>query len=202
MSQVSDWNTPGGGQATPPPQYGQPQPQYGQPPPQYGQANPQAMMAPAGYGMPGTAPQVSPGMYYDQASGLTLPNGTTLASPGLRIGAYFLAGVLWTVTLFIGYAIWGLITWGEGRTPTQQLLGLRCWKLQERAPASWGTMFLRGLGMAILDYIAFGGLVSFVMFLVNKDRRTLYDHLSGVVVLHDPNKVLSPVQAMPPMQQM
>jgi uncharacterized RDD family membrane protein YckC len=182
MSQTPDWNSPGPYQA---PQ----QPQPGQYDAQPGPFNQQPMMGP-GYGMPGMAPQVPPGMYYDQASGLTLPNGTELASVGLRIGAYFLAAVLWTVTLFIGYAIWGLITWSDGRTPTQQLLGLRCWKLQERAPASWGTMFLRGLGMAILDYIAFGGLVSFVMFLVNKDRRTLYDLISGVVVIRDPNKVL------------
>lgn len=208
MTEIPDWNPPGAGQAAPSPQYEQayPQaPQYGQaypPSPQYGHLNPQGIVVPAGYGMPGATTQVPPGMYYDQESGLTLPNGTTLAGPGVRIGAYFLAAVLWTFTLFIGYAIWGLITWGEGRTPTQQLLGLRCWKLQERATASWGTMFLRGLGMAIVDYIAFGGLVSFIMLAVNKDRRTLYDHLSGVVVLRDPNKVLSPAQRMPPRQPM
>jgi uncharacterized RDD family membrane protein YckC len=56
--------------------------------------------------------------------------------------------------------------------------------------ATWGTMFLRGLCQWILDGIALGGLISFVMFLVNKDRRTLYDHVGGVVVLHDPNKAL------------
>jgi uncharacterized RDD family membrane protein YckC len=214
MSQVPDRNAPGDGQAYPPPQYGQgsPPPQYGQggpqtqygqgnsqtqygqgsPPPQYGQGNPQAMMAstPA-YGMPGMS--VPPGMYYDPESGLILPKGTTLASHGLRIGAYFLAGLLWIVTLFIGYVIWGAITWRDGRTPTQQLLGMRCWKPQTMTTATWGTMLLRGLSMAVIDGIAFGGLVSFVMFLVNKDRRTLYDHISGVVVLHDPNKVLSPV---------
>jgi hypothetical protein len=44
----------------------------------------------------------------------------------------------------------------------------------------------------VIDYIALGGLVSFVMMLVNKDRRTLYDHISGIVLLQDPNKVLAP----------
>jgi len=205
MSQVPGWNAPGDGQAFPPPQYGQgnqqAEYQQGNPQAQYGQGNPQAMMAstPA-YGMPGMS--VPSGMYYDPESALTLPNGTTLASPGLRIGAYFLAGLLWIVTLFIGYLIWGAITWRDGRTPTQQLLGMRCWKPQTRTTATWGTMLLRGLSMAVIDGIAFGGLVSFVMFLVNKDRRTLYDHISGVVVLHDPNKVLSPVHARPPMQPM
>jgi uncharacterized RDD family membrane protein YckC len=177
MSQGQDWNAPGA------------VPEY-QPP--AGQAYPQGGMMPApGYVMPGMPVMPTPpGMYYDAASGLTLPNGTQLASPGLRIGAYFLAGLLWIITLFIGYAIWGLITWGDGRTPTQQVLGMRCWKPQTGTNATWGTMFLRGLSMAVIDEIAFGGLVSFVMFLVNRDRRTLYDHISGVVVLHDPNKVL------------
>lgn len=133
---------------------------------------------------------VPAGLYYDAATGLTLPNGTELASHGRRVGAYFFAALLWVVTLFIGYAIWGLVTWGKGRTPVQQLLHMRCWKVREMTTASWGTMFLRGLCMWVLDGFALGGLVSFVMFLVNKDRRTLYDLVSGVVVLHDPNDVL------------
>lgn len=171
MSQGQDRNAPG---ATP---------AYQQPP--ASQGYPQGGMTPApGYGIP--AMSVPQGMYYDAASGLTLPIGTQLASRGRRIGAYFLAGLLWTVTLVIGYAIWGLITWGDGRTPTQQLLGMRCWKPQTGTTATWGTMFLRGLSMAVLDSVAFGGLVSFVMFLVNRDRRTLYDHIAGVVVLHEP----------------
>ncbi len=93
--------------------------------------------------------------------------------------------------MFIGYAIWGLFTWKDGRTPVQQVLGMRCWKPQEMVNASWGTMLLRGVCQWVLDGIALGGLISFVMFLVGRDRRTLYDHISSVVVLHDPNEVLS-----------
>ena len=133
---------------------------------------------------------VPEGMYFDAASGLTLPNGTELASHGRRIGAYFLAGLLWIVTLIIGYAIWGLITWKRGRTPVQQLLGLRCWNTREMRAASWGIMLVRGLCMSFLDGLALGGLVSFVLFLANKDRRTLYDMVSGVVVVRDPENVL------------
>src|SRR5579872_6222317 len=85
----------------PPPQPGAPQP------PPYPQA-PATAPAPAygGYLQPG-AP--GPGMYFDQQSGLTLPNGVRLASSGRRIGAYFLAIPLVLVTLVIGYIIWGLI---------------------------------------------------------------------------------------------
>jgi uncharacterized RDD family membrane protein YckC len=137
---------------------------------------------------------VAPGMFFDQTTGLTIPQGTQVASVGIRVGAAFLAPLLALVTLGIGYAIWGLITWGNGQTPTQQVLGIRCWKLQENTTANWGTMFLWGLSRSVIDSIAFGGLVSFVMMLANKDRRTLYDHISGVVLLQDPNKVLAPKQ--------
>jgi uncharacterized RDD family membrane protein YckC len=177
MSQGQDWNTPGAPDYQPQPPTVPGYPQGGLPP------------APA-VAVPGMGMPVPMGMYYDEASGLTLPNGTELASHGRRIGAYFLAALLWIVTLFIGYAIWGLITWSDGRTPVQQVLGMRCWKPQEMANATWGTMFLRGVCQWILDGIALGGLISFVMFLVGRDRRTLYDHISTVVVLHDPNKVL------------
>ena len=173
MSQGQDWGTPGAGQATPPQQYGQanPQPQWGQPQgqygqpqpqydqpqhgqPQYGQPNPHAMMAPApGYAMPGMAIPVPPGMYQDQLSGLILPNGTTLAPVGRRIGAFFLGALLSVITLGIGYIIWGIISWSKGQTPGQQVLGLQTWRPQERVNASWGTMFLRGLGYVFMGWI-------------------------------------------------
>jgi uncharacterized RDD family membrane protein YckC len=181
MTQDQDWNAPGSEPAA------QPDPPSVPGFPQAG-APAQEITPAGGQGMPGMA--VPAGMYYDAASGLTLPNGTQLASHGRRIGAWFLAALLWIVTLWIGYAIWGLITWGSGRTPVQQLLGMRCWNTREAAVASWGTMFLRGLAMSLLDGIALCGLISFVMFLVNRDRRTLYDHLATVVVLHDPQHVL------------
>jgi uncharacterized RDD family membrane protein YckC len=198
------WNAPGYGQPgpqTPPP--GMPQPGYQAPgyqaPPGYQQP---ADFQPGGYQQPGgylqPAPPVPgyqavpPGLFFDQVTGLTIPQGTQVASVGIRVGAFFLAPLLTLVTLGIGYMIWGLITWANGQTPTQQVLGIRCWKPQEGVTANWGTMFLWGLSRSVIDSIAFGGLVSFVMMLANKDRRTLYDHISSVVLLQDPNKVLAP----------
>jgi uncharacterized RDD family membrane protein YckC len=198
------WNTPAYGSPgpqTPPP--GAPQPGYQAPgyqaPPGYQQP---ADFQSGGYQQPGGYLQPAPpmpgyqaapgGLFLDPATGLTIPQGTQVASIGIRIGAFFLSGLLAIITLGIGYLIWGAITWANGQTPTQQVLGLRCWRMQENAVASWGQMFLWGLSRSVIDYIAFGGLVSFVMMLVNKDRRTLYDHISGIVILQDPNKVLAP----------
>jgi uncharacterized RDD family membrane protein YckC len=205
MSQGQGWNVPGGtpdyGQQPPVGQaYQQPyqQPPAGQayPQPQAGQGYPQAPMVPAGaYGMPGlgTAP-VPPGCYFDQLSGLVLPNGTTLAPVGRRIGAYFLGALLAIVTLGIGYLIWGAITWSNGQSPVQQVLNLQVWKPQERVNATWGTMFLRGLGYVVVAYIPFANLVSFFLFVSGREHRGLHDSIASTIVLYDPNKVLKPVQ--------
>ncbi|HTU76305.1 MAG TPA: RDD family protein [Trebonia sp.] len=196
--------------------YGQP-PAYGQQP-GYGQQA--GYQQPGGYGQPGyqqqpgyQAPGSSvqpyqqpgyqsggysggpgrPALYTDPASGLSIPQGTQLASPGIRIGAYFLGILLAVVTLGIGYIIWACVSWGGGQSPVQQVLGLRCWKPQEQANATWGAMFVRGLIWLIGSWISIVNIVSFILMLANKDRRTLHDMAAGIVVLHDPDKVLAPV---------
>ncbi len=136
-------------------------------------------------------------MYYDQLSGLVLPEGTTLASVGRRIGAYFLGGLLSLVTLGIGYLIWGLIAWSKGQTPVQQVIGLQTWKPREQANATWGTMFLRGLGWVVVGVIPFAQLVAFFLFLSNKEHRALHDSIACTIVLHDPGKVLRPTETSP-----
>jgi uncharacterized RDD family membrane protein YckC len=81
--------------------------------------------------------------------------------------------------------------WGNGQTPTQSVLGMRCWKVSEQRTATWGTMFLRELCHFLLALTVIGAVISFIFMLTNKDRRTLYDMAAGVVVLHDPQKVLA-----------
>ena len=136
---------------------------------------------------------VAAGMYFDQASGLTLPEGVQLASIGRRIGAYFLAIPLVIVTLGIGYIIWGLIAWGGGQTPALQVLGMRCWRPETGRVAGWWWMALReivgGLADGILSVITL--LLSFILMVTSKERKSLHDYIAGTVVLHDPNKVLA-----------
>jgi len=179
------------------------QPPLGGPPPQPGYLPP-APPIPAGYGygQPG-AVAVPPGMYFDQASGLILPQGVELASSGRRIGAYFLAIPLAIVTLFIGYVIWGLIVWGNGQTPALQVLGMRCWRPEEGRVAGWWWMALREIVGRIAEGILWliTSLVSFILMLTRPDRQSLHDLIAGTVVLYDPNKVLAnqPPQAPAPM---
>jgi uncharacterized RDD family membrane protein YckC len=155
---------------------------------------PQAPPVPAGYGYGQYGGQPAPsGMYFDQQSGLMLPEGTVLASAGRRIGAAFLAIPLTIITLGIGYVIWGLIVWGNGQTPALQVLGMRCYRPETNRVAGFWWMALREIIGRIADGILsiITGLISLIFMLTRPDRRTLHDLVAGTVVLHDPNKVLS-----------
>jgi uncharacterized RDD family membrane protein YckC len=154
------------------------------------------MQAPApayGLGQPATGAALATGTFFDQASGLTLPQGVELASVGRRIGAFFLAIPLSIVTLGIGYVIWGLIVWGSGTTPALQVLGMRCWRPETGQVPGWGWMALREVVGRIVEGILniITWLVSFILMCSRPDRRCLHDLIAGTVVLHDPNKVLA-----------
>jgi uncharacterized RDD family membrane protein YckC len=159
--------------APPPPPQAPPLSDYGQGP--YGQS---------------TAP---PGMYVDPVSGLALPFGVELASAGRRIGAFFLSIPLSIITLGIGYLVWGLIVWGRGQTPALQVLGMRCWRPETGRVAGWGWMALREIigrfVEGILSIITL--LLSLILMLTSKERKSLHDLIAGTVVLRDPNKVLA-----------
>jgi uncharacterized RDD family membrane protein YckC len=149
---------------------------------------------PPGYGEgPRAAVASPPGTYFDQVSGLNLPEGTELASVGRRIGSYFLAIPLAIVTLFIGYLIWGLIVWGRGQTPTQQVLGMRTWHPETSRNATWGRMVLRevvgGIVTGILSFIT--EILSFVLMVAGRERKCLADHIASTVVLRDPDNRLA-----------
>jgi uncharacterized RDD family membrane protein YckC len=208
---MSDHPGPGGEQDAVQPPPGQPYPQSAptqfnpqiNPPPwqgqqQYGQQQapgfPQAPPVPAGYGygQPGGQP-VPAGMYFDQQSGLMLPQGTVLANPGRRIGAFFLAIPLVIITLGIGYIVWGLIVWSNGQTPALQVLGMRCFRPETNRVAGFWWMALRETIGRIADGILsiITELISLIFMFTRPDRKTIHDLVAGTVVLHDPNKVLA-----------
>lgn len=177
----------------PPPGWG-PEPASDPPPPVWGPAPGNYPPPPplGSYGGPAPDPGVA-GYWYDQESGLMLPDGTALAGVGRRIGAFFLAIPLLIVTLVVGYIIWGLVVWGRGQTPALQVLGMRCYRTETGRIAGWGWMALREVIGRLCE--GFFGLitqiVSFVFFASRRDRRSLHDLIAGTVVLHDPNKVLT-----------
>ena len=180
----------------------------------------QRQWPPTGYGRDRGQPTPT-GMYLDQQSGLMLPQGTQLATPGRRIGAFFLAIPLVIITLGIGYLIWGLIVWPNGQTPALQVLGMRCFRPEDNRVAGFWWMALReivagfsegtltgeagtsagqagtlagGAGRSAGGAGALGaiiGLISLILMLTRPDRKTIQDLVAGTVVLYDPNNVLS-----------
>ncbi|HUA94759.1 MAG TPA: RDD family protein, partial [Acidimicrobiales bacterium] len=171
---------PTGGPAETPPGGTGPSPMPSAPPPAPGY----------GYGQAPAAP-VPEGFVFDPVSGLSFPAGVQLANPGRRIGAYFLSFVLVIVTLVIGYIIWGLILWGRGQTPTYQVLGMRCWKPEDRRVATFGTMALREIVGRIVESLLITALISFVLMLVRRDRKCLHDLIANTVAVRDADKVLA-----------
>jgi uncharacterized RDD family membrane protein YckC len=133
------------------------------------------------------------GMPIGQADGLNLPEGVKVANPGRRIGAFFLSMVLSIVTLGIGYLIWGIIVWGRGQTPALQVLGMRCWRPKAGRAAGWWRMAVREIiGNLVENILSIITLViSFLMMLSSADHKCIHDAVAGVVVVHDPNKVLA-----------
>ncbi len=170
-------------QSAPPPNYPPAQPYQSAPPPSAGY----------GYGQGGGV-AVPPGYHYDVQSGLTLPDGTDLASVGRRIGAYFLGILLFIVTLGIGWIIWGLLIWPRGQTPALQVLGMRCYRPEEgRVPGFWWMAMREVIGRIAEGILgAITQLTSFILFCVTKQRKAIHDYVAGTVVLYDPNKFLAP----------
>jgi hypothetical protein len=140
-------------------------------------------------------PQAPPGMYFDPASELFLPQGVRLASRGQAASAWFLGLLLFIVTLGIGYITWSLFAWGQGRSPAQRILSLRCWLPEPRRVAGREQAALR----QITGFCLNGQLLSgFFIWLTSKNLRSVGDFFAGTVILHDPDGVLQLSSAAPP----
>jgi uncharacterized RDD family membrane protein YckC len=134
-----------------------------------------------------SSPPQPPGMYFDPASELVLPQGVLLASRGQVARAWFLGLLLFIVTLGIGYITWSLLVWGQGRTPAQRMLSLRCWMPEPRQVAEREQMAQR----QIIGFFLNGQLLSgFLIWLTSKNLRSVGDFFAGTVILHDPDELL------------
>ncbi|GAB3490769.1 RDD family protein [Flexivirga lutea] len=165
--------------------------QYGNPP----QQQPSGSYGAPAYGQPagpyGSQVAMGPGgTHLDPSTGLVIPDGTQVASVGRRIGAFFLGFLLTIVTLGIGYVIWGLIEWGNGRTPVQRVLGMRCYKNNEFRTFGWGDMFLREFVYWACGIVFLVQIANFIVFVANGKRQALHDMASNCIVVHDPDRVL------------
>lgn len=129
-------------------------------------------------------------LVFDESSGLYLPPVVKLASVRRRIAAAVLSLPLVVLTLGVGYVGWGLVVWRRGTTPALQVLGMRCWSIDEaRVPGFW-RMARREILGRFVDAILVE-LLSFVLFVAGARRQSLHDLVANTTVLHDPQKALA-----------
>jgi uncharacterized RDD family membrane protein YckC len=131
-------------------------------------------------------------MVFDEASGLYLPLGVEVASVGRRVGAGLLSVVLIAGTLGVGWLAWGLAVWNRGTTPALQVLGMRCWSVDDGNVPDFGRMALREVVGRLADVIL-GPItlaVSFAIFLTGVKRQSLHDLVARTTVVRDSGKGL------------
>lgn len=120
-----------------------------------------------------------------------LPAGTNIANMWLRLAAWFLEGILITLTFGIGWLIWGAFVGPTGRTPAKQLLSLRVIRADNLTPAGLGRMFwVRGILGGLLLWsivvpITFG--IILLMPLWDRNNQNIWDKMSNCVVASDPD---------------
>jgi RDD family protein len=116
------------------------------------------------------------------------------ASLGRRIGALGLTVCLVVGTLVIGWLVWSVMEWRNGRTPSYRLLGLRVVRRTGERPVGLGRSFLRSgiccpilvvptvvVGAVVLLCFAFGASPPDGLF--SQPRRAPWDVLTKTDVL-------------------
>ena len=119
------------------------------------------------------------------------------ASPAIRLGSYFLEGVLVICTLGIGWFLWALTTAGKGQTPAKKLLSLTVVDERTHKPLGTSRMFwMRGI-LAIIPIVAILLTLGILWFMPFWDSRNqnLVDKWSSAVVLKDATEAESPPAA-------
>jgi hypothetical protein len=102
--------------------------------------------------------------------------------------AWFLGLALFIATLGVGYLTWSLLTWRQGRTPAQRMLGLRCWLPLEGRVAGRRDMAVRQISGACLN----GQLLSGVfVWLFGEPLRSVGDVFADTMVMYDPDGILA-----------
>jgi uncharacterized RDD family membrane protein YckC len=121
-------------------------------------------------------------MYRDREAELGLPEGTQPAERWRVAAAYALAVLLFVVTLGAGYLMWSLVTWRQGQTPAQRILGLRCWHPATGRFAGRGQMALRQFTGLVLNGEL---LIGVIILLSGMSEVSVGDVFAGTVVVRD-----------------
>ena len=108
------------------------------------------------------------------------------ASPLRRLFALLFDGLLFFLTLIIGYIIWWLIVLGRGQTPGKQLLGIRAVR-RDGGDAGWLLTFTREIVKLVLYALGAIGLLAdaILLLLDENEHRSLSDRVADTVVIRN-----------------
>lgn len=114
-----------------------------------------------------------------------------LVEPGRRFVAAVLEIVLFIGTFAIGWLVWSMIEWRDGRTPAKRLLRdlavVDAWSGER---VGWQRMAVRELG-AKIGLVGLFGVATFGLgwaiaaaLVLSETRAALWDRLAGTTVVH------------------
>jgi hypothetical protein len=72
-----------------------------------------------------------------------MPEGRTASSFGRRLEAFAVGLLLFVVTLGIGWLVWSVVEWPNGRTPSYRILGLRVVRRSDEKVIGLGRSLVR-----------------------------------------------------------
>jgi uncharacterized RDD family membrane protein YckC len=107
-------------------------------------------------------------------------------------GTWLLEGVLFFLTLIVGWYIWLAFTAGKSQSPAKSLLGVYVIDVDTGGPVSAGRIWVREvlikqLLMAFVNFITgVAGLVDALWVFFDKNRQTLHDKVASTYVVYAP----------------
>jgi len=104
------------------------------------------------------------------------------AAVGARVGAAALELLLFVICLGIGWLLWWITLWDHGTTPAKAVLKLRVASVADGGQPSSSRMAAHEVLAKLLLPLA---LVTAAVALVDDHHRSLWDHVTGTVVVRD-----------------
>ena len=120
-------------------------------------------------------------------------------------GTYLLEGVLFLVTLIIGWYIWLAFTARTSQTPAKRLLNVYVIDTDTGQPISAGRVWVREVLVkqiavsAVSAVIGVAGLLDGLWVFFDKDRQALHDKIVNTVVVYAPAGLPAELPAPTPM---
>jgi uncharacterized RDD family membrane protein YckC len=104
-------------------------------------------------------------------------------------GSWLLEGVLFLLTLGLGWLIWLFFAAKKAQSPAKSLTNIYIVNLETGRAVSAGEVWLRDvvLKLIVVNIVPFGHLVDAVWVLVDRDRQSLHDKIVKTVPVYAPN---------------